>query len=171
MNNADKKRWSDLLQTLKTHEFDDTADVIKHIEGVLLDGLLEETPEKKTPESKPLEVLTIKDVEDNIASEHYFTGFEGALGACKLNDDVRQETINKDWELKDSHETLRQLVLCVLVMRNKSVVVGSAFHFQLGATDLNRGRESARRDALQMVWEHMCFEWRSKKTAEMEAAK
>lgn len=107
--------------------------------------------------------ITPDDVEANIASEHYFTGADGVLGAYKNNNDVRVESYKGDWEVPRSIQAVGLLTFCVLVLRNGTKVVGVNY----GAIDPARhdpemGRTEALKAAIEQVWPLMGYELRTK---------
>ena len=101
--------------------------------------------------------ITPDDIEANIASEHFFTGTDGFIGA-QWNAEPRTSVgINR------GPAALRFLTLCVLVLRNDTKIVGINY----GAIDpvqhsVERGRQEARADAVRQIYPLLAHELRSK---------
>lgn len=102
--------------------------------------------------------LSLADIEASIASEMYFTaqnGVDGASDALELHSRHPGGGIHIGG--------LSCLTFCVLILRNGTKVVG----INHGAIDpaqhsAERGREEARKDAVNKVWELMGYELRSR---------
>lgn len=98
--------------------------------------------------------VTSADIEAEIASENYFTAYEGA----------KYRRITRD-EPKDS-ESLKLVTICVLILRNGHRIVGvnegpvSAANF-----DAKFGRKLAREKATDQIWPLLGYELRSKLAA------
>ncbi len=101
--------------------------------------------------------VTPSDLKANIASEHYFTGFDGVLGAYKNNNDVRVETISPDWEVPRSIESLGLITFCVLVLRNGFTVTGESACASPANFDAEIGRTIAKQNAVQKIWPLMGY--------------
>lgn len=101
--------------------------------------------------------ITPADLQENIASEHYFTAIDGVLGAYKNNDDVRVEVISPDWEVPRSIESLGLLTFCVLVLRNGFTVTGESACASPENFDAEMGRKIARQNAEQKIWPLMGY--------------
>lgn len=90
--------------------------------------------------------VTADDVEDAIASEHYFTAADGLAGAnvvtrgglCVVN-------------LHSSPPQLGLLTICVLVMRNGFTVLGKSVCASLVSFDAEDGRRIARQHAVAQL--------------------
>ena len=106
--------------------------------------------------------VTPADIEANIASEHYFTGADGALGAYKRNNDVRVEVIKGDWEVPRSITAIGLLTFCVLVLKNGFTVTGESACASPENFDTEIGRKIARQNAVQKIWPLMGYELRTK---------
>lgn len=102
--------------------------------------------------------ITPADIEDNIASEHYFTAAEGVLGAYKANGDVYVGTMPNDINAG----ALPLLTFCVLVLRNGFTVTGESACASPDNFDAELGRKIARQNAMQKIWPLMGYELRSK---------
>lgn len=101
--------------------------------------------------------VTPADMQSNIASEHYFTAFDGVLGAYKNNNDVRVEVISGDWEVPRSIESLGLLTFCVLVLRNGFTVTGESACASPENFDAEIGRKIARANAEHKIWPLMGY--------------
>lgn len=106
--------------------------------------------------------VTPADIEANIASEHYFTAFDGTLGAYKANNDVRVESYKGDWEVPRSATALGLLTFCVLVLRNGFTVTGESACASPENFDADIGRKIARANAVQKIWPLMGYALKSK---------
>lgn len=84
--------------------------------------------------------VTPQQIEEKIASEHYFTAYAGAK-AFRI---TRDEPANS--------EALKLLTLCVLVMRNGFTVVGKSACASPENFDAELGRKIARQDAFNQIW-------------------
>lgn len=97
--------------------------------------------------------LSPSDIEAAIASEHYFTGQEGDLGA-KINDDSNNTPCP---------ELLGQITFCVLILRNGTKVVGINYGaIDPAQHDAERGKQEARNHAIEQVWPLLGHELRSR---------
>jgi len=91
------------------------------------------------------------DIEANIASEHYFTAQQGAIG----NDGNGK--YDGDWEVPRSIEALGLLTFCVLVLKNGFTVTGESACASPGNFNAEIGREVARQNAVQKIWPLMGY--------------
>ncbi len=96
--------------------------------------------------------ITPADIEANIASEHYFTGLDGANGAGSLNTRA----------YATSERALSLLTFCVLVLRNGFTVTGESACASPENFDAELGRKIARQNAAAKIWPLMGYELRSK---------
>ena len=91
--------------------------------------------------------VTPADIEENIASEHYFTAAEGVEGALGY---------------KPSEgfpgEPLALLTFCVLVLRNGFTVTGESACASPENFDADLGRKIARQNAVDKIWPLMGYE-------------
>jgi hypothetical protein len=94
--------------------------------------------------------VTPANIEENIASEHYFTAGEGAYGAYRLHNDVHQGSL-------PPHD-LDLLTFCVLVLRNGFTVTGESACASPENFDAEIGRKIARANAVNKVWPLMGYE-------------
>lgn len=102
--------------------------------------------------------VTPADIAAEIASEHYFTAADGALGAYRAGGDVHPVGGTPS---QQAHQSLGLLTFCVLVLRNGAKVVGINY----GAIDpaqhsAERGRQEARAQAVDKVYELLGFRLR-----------
>lgn len=92
--------------------------------------------------------VTPDDLEANIASEHYFTAFDGAVGALALE--------MKIGEIQN-RGALGLLTFCVLVLKNGFTVTGESACASPENFDAELGRRIARQNAVQKVWPLMGY--------------
>ncbi len=97
--------------------------------------------------------ITPADIEENIASAHYFTAADGADGNAMR---VERKRVG---ELPGS---LDLLTFCVLVLRNGFTVTGESACASPENFDADVGRKIARQNAVNKVWPLMGYELRSK---------
>jgi|SRR5690625_2317075 len=95
-----------------------------------------------------------QEVENNIASEHYFTAFEGVLGAYRNNNDMHPIGGSPD---ADETEKLKSLTICVLTLRNGFTVTGESAPINPNNFDPKIGRQVARRRAVDKIWPLMGY--------------
>lgn len=98
-----------------------------------------------------------------IVGEHYFTAADGVLGAYRAGGDVHPVGGTPS---QATHQALGLLTFCVLVLRNGAKVVGINY----GAIDpaqhsAERGRQEARAQAVDKVYELLGFRLRDELTA------
>lgn len=98
--------------------------------------------------------ITPEDIESNVASEHYFTAWDGVTG----------EAINYDGGLTGVSQpaALKLLTFCVLVLKNGFTVTGESACASPENFDLEIGRKIARQNAVDKMWPLMGYELRSK---------
>ena len=93
--------------------------------------------------------VTPADIEDNIASEHYFTAGDGVDGATMRRERKRPgDTTPVSLEL---------LTLCVLVLRNGFTVTGESACASPENFDAELGNKIARANAVKKVWPLMGY--------------
>lgn len=90
----------------------------------------------------PAPRVTLDDVMANIASEHYFTGLDGASAAGAINSRM----------YGTSGQALSLLTFCVLVLRNGFTVIGHSACVSPENFDAQIGRDIARRNAIEQIW-------------------
>lgn len=111
--------------------------------------------------------ITPADIEANIASEHYFTGWDGingALAASNLHQrHADTDTANgQQLPAATPYEATRLLTFCILVLRNGFTVTGESACASPENFDAEVGRKIARANAINKVWPLMGYELRSK---------
>ena len=103
--------------------------------------------------------ITPADIEANIASEHYFTGFDGSMHRGEL------AKWAGDWEVPRSIRALELLTFCVLVLRNGFTVVGHSACASPENFNDEIGRRVAREKAVEQIWPLMGYELRTRLSA------
>jgi hypothetical protein len=91
--------------------------------------------------------VTPSDIEANIASEHYFTGLQGANHAEATNSRC----------YGTSERALGLLTFCVLVLRNGFTVTGESACASPENFDADIGRKIARQNAMLKIWPLLGF--------------
>ena len=104
--------------------------------------------------------ITPADIEENIASEHYFTAGDGVVGAM-LRADIEQKAPQSAPD-KHSTQPLLLLTFCVLVLRNGFTVTGESACASPEIFDAEIGRRIARANAVQKIWPLMGYELRTR---------
>lgn len=99
--------------------------------------------------------ITPADIENNIASEHYFTAADGVLGETleRLGSAEHQVFTGKSIEL---------LTFCVLVLKNGFTVTGESACASPENFDPELGRKIARANAVNKIWPLMGYELKTK---------
>ncbi|HBX8102379.1 TPA: hypothetical protein MIH24_23140 [Klebsiella pneumoniae] len=92
--------------------------------------------------------VTPNHIESIIASEHYFTGSDGVLGAYKNNDDVYVGSAPSDKSVR----SLDLITFCVLVLQNGFTVTGESACASPENFDPEIGRKIARENAVNKIW-------------------
>jgi hypothetical protein len=100
--------------------------------------------------------VTKADIVAEIASIHYFTAADGALGAYRRHNDVHQGTAPNDLNAR----ALPLLTFCVLVLRNGFTVTGESACASPENFDAEIGRKIAREKAIEKVWPLLGFRLR-----------
>lgn len=95
--------------------------------------------------------VTPQDLQDNIASEHYFTARDGVVGV-DLNAGLIDEASGTQ-----THESLSLLTFCVLVLKNGFTVTGESACASPENFDAEIGRKIARQNAEQKIWPLMGY--------------
>jgi hypothetical protein len=93
--------------------------------------------------------VTPADIEANIATEHYFTAYDGV----KSGRVIRSEPANA--------QALKLLTFCVLVLRNGFTVTGESACASPENFDADIGKKIARQNAVNKIWPLMGYELRS----------
>ena len=104
--------------------------------------------------------ITPADIEANIASEHYFTAWEGAQLAYWGDSDPEDPKPEEGEPAKDGPLSL--LTFCVLVLRNGFTVTGESACASPENFDPEIGRNIARQNAVQKIWPLMGYELKTK---------
>lgn len=99
--------------------------------------------------------ITPQMIQDNIASEHYFTGADGRYGAI-LNETYVGAELPRDDD--GDLEPLELITFCVLVLRNGFTVTGESACASPENFDAEAGRIAARRNAENKIWPLMGYE-------------
>jgi len=99
--------------------------------------------------------VTPTDIEANIASEHYFTAYDGIVG-------VRVAPFDDGEAMAEAaklpvQSSLGLLTFCVLVLRNDFTVTGESACASPENFDAEIGRKIARANAVQKVWPLMGY--------------
>ncbi|MFN7152917.1 MAG: Gp49 family protein [Acidovorax sp.] len=93
--------------------------------------------------------VTPADVEAEIAAEFYFTAADGVLGQSEMG------TRSAAWT------NLDQVTICTMVLRNGSKVLGVNYGaIDRAQHDAGKGREAARAEAVEKIWELLGFRLR-----------
>lgn len=114
--------------------------------------------------------ITIDDIEANIASEHYFTGWDGINGAFAAGN-LHQRHADTDTASGQKvpaatvYEATRLLTFCILVLRNGFTVTGESAVAAPENFKPEIGRRIARENAVNKIWPLMGYELRSKLAA------
>lgn len=104
--------------------------------------------------ASPAPSITIEDIESSIAGEYYLTGDELAQAS---------QAHVKPWPVTNEDlGNLHRLTLCILRLRNGYLVMGESACVSAENFNEKRGREAARKDAVNKIWPLMGYELRSK---------
>lgn len=95
--------------------------------------------------------VTPQDLQDNIASAHYFTARDGIVGV-ELDAGLIDEASGTR-----THESLGMLTFCVLVLKNGFTVTGESACASPENFDAEIGRKIARQNAEQKIWPLMGY--------------
>lgn len=104
--------------------------------------------------------VTAKAIEDMIASEHYFTAYEGVLGERF----VRGAGESDKGEGKVP-KTLGLLTICVLTLRNGYTILGQSACASFENFNADIGKRLAREHAANQIWPLLGFNLRSRLAA------
>lgn len=94
--------------------------------------------------------VTPADIKAAIASENYFTAFDGIYG-------VFQKT-GEPFEVGSTTQNLSLLTFCVLVLRNGFTVTGESACASPENFDAELGRKIARENAINKLWPLLGYE-------------
>lgn len=112
--------------------------------------------------------ITMADIEANIASEVYFTAWEGAQFAfwCRAAKDASDAELATYAEGEpDRDGPLGLLTICVLVLKNGFTVLGESACASPANFNAEIGKKVARDNAIAKVWPLMGYELKSKLAA------
>jgi hypothetical protein len=165
--------WSDTCVNLQTDKGHTPTSVLVHRAGLGEPGAPTGyvfIPDPKPNAVDPIETLiqakgltaprvTPADIEAVIATEHYFTAANGALGAL-IDDGVPMHE-----KAQDTASPLHLLTFCVLVLKNGFTVTGESACASTENFDAEVGRKIARSNAVQKIWPLMGYELRTRLAA------
>ena len=106
--------------------------------------------------------VTPADIEANIASEHYFTAGQGALGEHIWG----RESVDFEKGVWEQKHQIDLLTFCVLVLKNGFTVTGESACASHENFDAEIGRKIARQNAVQKLWPLMGYALRNKLAGE-----
>ena len=110
--------------------------------------------------------ITPADIEANIASEHYFTAWEGAQLAYWGDSDPENPKLAEGEP--DRNGPLSLLTFCVLVLRNGFTVTGESACASPENFDAEIGRKIARANAEEKIWPLMGYELKCRLAAQAQ---
>jgi hypothetical protein len=102
--------------------------------------------------------ITPADIEQNIASEHFFTAAHGAAVAPYDTGFFGGEGDRGEAKQQEIPQSLGLLTFCVLVLRNGFTVTGESACASPENFDAELGRKIARQNAVAKVWPLMGYE-------------
>lgn len=104
--------------------------------------------------------VTPEAIEANIASEHYFTAWQGASIA---ESDAAYDRGENGKDARDNlPEELKLLTICVLILQNGFTVTGESACADPRNFDPEIGKRVARQNAINKIWPLMGYELRSR---------
>src|SRR5574343_2047654 len=110
--------------------------------------------------------VTPADIEANIASEHYFSAWDGVNGAMSAGNLTQShheyDTLTQPAPASTPYEAMRLLTFCVLVLRNGFTVTGESACASPKNFDAELGRKIARQNAVQKLWPLMGYALKQK---------
>jgi hypothetical protein len=98
-----------------------------------------------TPAAPTAPRVRPEDIEAEIAGEHYFTAAQGVDGARYRIHNPNEST------------RLSLVTICVLELRNRCVVIGKSAVISPENFDAAKGRDIARKNAIDQVWPLLGF--------------
>lgn len=98
-------------------------------------------------------------LEQNIIAEHYFTAYEGRMGAVV---EGTYESVGSKAGTDLDLESLKRLTFCVLVLANGYTVHGVSACASLENFNQDIGRSIARKNAVDQIWPLMDYELKTK---------
>ena len=126
--------------------------------------LADPSPEATAPRVTP------DDIEAEIASEHYFTGHDAAMGQHQTEGGVIAIMHpNSHDNAVHAGDALRLLTFCVLVLRNGFTVTGASACASPENFNAETGRQIARKKAAEQLWPLLGFRLRDKIAGEGRA--
>lgn len=99
--------------------------------------------------------VTISDVQNNILSEHYFTGYEGANAKIMPVDAGQAHSML-------SAESLGLITFCIIILKNGFSVIGYSVCADPAVFSPEVGRDIARENAFNQIWPLMGYELKTK---------
>ena len=93
--------------------------------------------------------VTLDDVENNIVTEVYLTGYDAAKAAA-LGGEIIGDTVGA--------ENLKYLTLCILVLKNGFTILGESACASPENFNPQIGKRLARADAVNKIWPLMGYE-------------
>lgn len=100
---------------------------------------------------------TPQDIEDNIASEVFFTAADGYVGGL-TTEDIQTMPVNVEGlPLVEPPAALELLTFCVLVLNNGFTVTGESACASPENFDAELGRKIARQNAVNKIWPLLGF--------------
>lgn len=117
-----------------------------------------------------MQTVTQADIEANIASEHYFTGWDGINGALAAGN-LHQRHADTDTAngqqppAATPYEATRLMTFCVLVTRNGHTVTGESYCQDPAKFDAETGRQWARNAAVDKLWPMVVYARRGEAAA------
>jgi hypothetical protein len=102
--------------------------------------------------------VTPADIENNIASQVFFTAEECVLGEACANTSPTTQLKDVVWmDDESTNNSLRLLTFCVLVLRNGFTVTGESACASPENFDEEIGRKIARQNAVAKIWPLMGY--------------
>lgn len=101
--------------------------------------------------------VTPQDIDENIASEHYFTAADGYAGAASVGDMSGLPLDESGLPLIAPPQELELLTFCVLVLKNGFTVTGESACASPENFDAELGRKIARQNAVNKIWPLMGY--------------
>lgn len=103
--------------------------------------------------------VTLAMIEDQIIAEHYFTGYEGRMGAIV---EGQYQSIGKGAGSDLDLESLKLMTFCILVLANGYTVHGISACASPENFDRDIGMAIAKKNAIDQVWPLLGFELKTK---------
>ena len=102
--------------------------------------------------------VTAQMVLDAIASEHYFTAYDGRAGAIANGS---YSAIERPIADNADLEPLKHVIICTLILNNGHKIVGvNTGAFDASEFSVAEGQRRAKAEAIQQLWGFMTFELR-----------